>query len=110
MENLNETSTKRFKREKYLADKAKRQINIRHDILMPNEVFTFVARNNVTVNAVCIKRIAHTYIDESDLVDNIFLCYSQNRLFKLHAIYDIKTKEYRIVDFNQPLVDYFIIS
>jgi hypothetical protein len=110
MENLNETSTKKFKREKYLANEAKKkQFNIRHDILMPNEVFTFITRNNVKLDAVCIKRIGHQYIDESDIVDNIFLCYSQNRLFKLHEIYNIESKEYRIRDFNQTLVDYCII-
>lgn len=109
MENLNETSTKKFKREKYLDYKIKRIINTRHDILMPNEVFTFVTHNNVKLDAVCIKRISHTFLDESDLVDNIFLCYSQNRLFKLHLLRYLSVEEYVIKDCNETLVEHCII-
>lgn len=109
MENLNETSTKKFKREKYLANKAKRMINTRHDILMPNEVFTFVTHNNVTINAVCIKRINHNYIDDLNFVDNIFLCYSQNRLFTIHVICDMAINEYVIKDRNETLVEHCIM-
>lgn len=90
-------------------EQIKRIINTRDGSLMPNEVFTFVTHNNVKLDAVCIKRIGHTYIDASDMTDDIFLCYSQNRLFKLHEIYNSESKEYRIHDFNQPIVDYCII-
>ena len=92
-----------------LTERTRRIINTRDNALMPNEVFTFVTHNNVKLDAVCVKRIGHTYIDESDITDNILLCYSQNRLFKLHEIYNSESKEYRIHDFNQPLVDYCII-
>jgi hypothetical protein len=91
-----------------LNERDRRIINTKHDILMPNEVFTFVTHNNVKLDAVCIKRMYHKYIDELDIVDNIFLCYSQNRLFKLH-VYTTESKEYIIHDFNQTLVDYCII-
>ena len=92
-----------------LTERAKRIINTRHDILMPNEVFTFVTHNNVKLDAVCIKRISHTFLDESDLVDNIFLCYSQNRLFKLHLLRYLDVEEYVIKDGNETLVEYCII-
>ena len=92
-----------------LTERAKRMINTRHDILMPNEVFTFVTHNNVKLDAVCIKRISHTFLDESDLVDNIFLCYSQNRLFKLHLLRYLDVEEYVIKDGNEILVGYCII-
>jgi hypothetical protein len=92
-----------------LNERDRRIINTKHDILMPNEVFTFVTHNNVKLDAVCIKRMYHKYIDELDIVDNIFLCYSQNRLFQLHEIYNTESKEYRIRDLNQTLVDYCII-
>lgn len=90
-------------------EQIKRMINTRHDILMPNEVFTFVTHNNVKLDAVCIKRIIHTFLDESDLVDNIFLCYSQNRLFKLHLLRYLDVEEYVIKDCNEILVEYCII-
>lgn len=90
-------------------EQIKRMINTRHDILMPNEVFTFVTHNNVKLDAVCIKRINHTFLDESDLVDNIFLCYSQNRLFKLHLLRNLDVEEYVIKDGNETLVEYCII-
>ena len=90
-------------------EQIKRMFNTRHDILMPNEVFTFVTHNNVKLDAVCIKRISHTFLDESDLVDNIFLCYSQNRLFKLHLLRYLDVKEYVIKDGNEILVEYCII-
>lgn len=92
-----------------LTERAKRIINTRHDILMPNEVFTFVTHNNVKLDAVCIKRLSHTFLDESDLVDNIFLCYSQNRLFKLHLLRYLSVEEYVIKDCNEILVEYCII-
>lgn len=109
MENLNETSTKKFKREKYLANKAKREINIKTKRLKAKEVFTFVTHNNVTINAICICLIDDDYIPNLNLVDYTLLCYSQNRLFYIHQRCDLAVNEYVIKDCNQTLVDYCII-
>lgn len=92
-----------------LNERAKRIINTKHDILMPNEVFTFVTHNNVKLDAVCIKRVSNKYVDDLNLVDNIYLCYSQNRLFNIHLLRDLAINEYVIEDRNEILVNYCII-
>lgn len=92
-----------------LNEKTKRIINTRHDILMPKEVFTFVTHNNVKLDAVCISRINHTYFDDINLVDNTYLCYSQNRLFAIHLLRDLAIREYVIKDRNETLVEYCIM-
>ena len=109
MENLNETSTKKFKREKYLANKAKKEINIKDKRLKPKEIFSFVTYNNTTINAVCISLIDDNYVADLNLMDYTFLCYSQNRLFYIHQRHDLTVREFVIKDLNQPLVNYCII-
>lgn len=92
-----------------LNEETKRKINSRSELLKHKECFTFVTHNNIVINAICVKAITHNYIDDLNLMDYIYLCYSQNRLFYIHLMRDMAIREYILKDLDQTLVDYCIV-
>ena len=85
------------------------EINIKNDFIKVNEVFTFITHNHIRINAICMCLCDTDYVDALNLVDNTYLCYSQNRLFYIHQRHDLAVREYVIKDLNQTLVNYCII-
>lgn len=86
--------------------------NTKDDSLNVNEVFRFLTFHNVVINAICIDCTCDKTICNGGAIskDRTLLCYSQNKLFYVHEVYNLESAEYLILDFNQPLVEDCVIS
>ena len=52
-----------------------------------NDVFTFTAPNGAEVTAVVVAEINHKFNNTTQEEKNSYLCYAQNRLFTIKAVY-----------------------
>jgi hypothetical protein len=51
------------------------------------DIFTFTAPNGAEVTAVVIAEINHKFNNATQEENNTYLCYAQNRLFTIKAVY-----------------------
>ena len=71
-----------------------------------NEIFTFTAPNGVEVTAIMVAKIHHECNYKTQVEKNTYLCYAQNRLFTIKAVY---TRTSIDEEYGEILVDYAIL-